>query len=216
MAWFLGVAHYVDGFRWSQSLVGDILTTELLCVAHWNAWCHLQFPNWFAAFNSKFNWKKFIVSLSTNEYWTLIQVHNHKHDSGLGTTLRDISKLYFFAGWKHVDYAATATKKWTVVTSHGGCPTKVLNCLAQNNIHFILNETKGARSSGRAYVPQICLSLFRHNTYDGVQKTKQNVLTTTSDHLWSLVIHRIHILVPQELSKMIYLNNHKRSFGERW
>ena len=87
-----------------------------------------------------------------------------------------------------------------------GCPTKVLNCLTQNkNIPFILNETKGARSSDRAYVPQICLSLFRHNTYDGVHKTKQNVLTTTSDHLWSLVIHRLNILVPQELSKRIYL-----------
>ena len=101
--------------------------------------------------------------------------------------------------------------------STGGCPTKVLNCLTQNKTFlFILNETKGARSSDRAYVPQICLSLFRHNIYDGVHKTKQNVLTTTSDHLWSLIIHRLHILVPQELSNRIYLNNHKRSFGERW
>ena len=49
-------------------------------------------------FKIQFNEKKFIVSLSTNEYWTLIQVHNHKYDSGLGTTLRNISKLYFFAG----------------------------------------------------------------------------------------------------------------------
>ena len=64
--------------------------------------------------------KKFIVSLRTNEYWTLIQVYNHKHDSGLGTPLRDISKLYFFAGWKHVDCAGTATKKSTVVIFHGG------------------------------------------------------------------------------------------------
>ena len=87
----------------------------------------------------QFNSKKFIVSLSTNEYWTLIQVHNHKHDSGLGTTLRDISKLYFFAGWKHVDCAATATKKSTVVTSHGGggCPTKVFNCLTQNKTFLL-------------------------------------------------------------------------------
>ena len=84
-----------------------------------------------------FNSKKFIVSLSTNEYWTLIQVHNHKHDSGLGTTLRDISKLYFFAGWKHVDCAGTAAKKSTVVTSHGGCPTKVLNCLTQNKTFLL-------------------------------------------------------------------------------
>ena len=86
---------------------------------------------------------------------------------------------------------------------------------AKQNIPFILNETKGARSSNRAYVPQICLSLFCHNTYDGVHKTKQNVLTTTSDHLWLLVIHRLLILVPQELSKRIYLNYHKCSFGER-
>ena len=87
---------------------------------------------------------------------------------------------------------------------------------AKQNIPFIVNETKGARSSDRACVPHICLSLFRHNAYDGVHKTKQNVLTTTSDHLWSLVIHRLHILVSQELSKRIYLNYHKRSFGERW
>ena len=165
----------------------------------------------------QFNSNKFIVSLSTNDYWTLIQVHNHKHDSGLGTTPRDISKLYFFAGWKYVDCAGTAIKKSTVVTFHGGCTTKVLNCLTQNKTFlFILNETKGARSSDRAYVPQICLSLFRHNTYDDVHKTKQNVLTTTSHHLWSLIIHRLHILVPQELSNRIYLNYHKRSFGERW
>ena len=26
-AWFLGVAHYVDGSRWSQSLVGDVSAT---------------------------------------------------------------------------------------------------------------------------------------------------------------------------------------------
>ena len=149
----------------------------------------------------QFNSKKFIVSLSTNEYWTLIQVHNHKYDSGLGTTLRDISKLYFFAAWKHVDCAGTATKKSTVVTFHGGLSHQSFELFnAKQNIPFILNEIKGARSSDRAYVPQICLSLFRHNTYDGVHETKQNVLTTTSDHLWSLVIHRLHILVPQELS----------------
>ena len=63
-------------------------------------------------------------------------------------------------------------QQWWHLT--GGCPTKVLNCLTQKqNIPFILNETKWARSSDRAYVPQICLSLFRHNTYDGVHKTKQ-------------------------------------------
>ena len=116
-----------------------------------------------------------------------------------------------FAGWKHVDCAGTVAKKSTVVTSHGGLSHQSFELFnAKQNIPFILNETKGARSSGRAYVPQICLSLFRHNTYDGVHKTKQNVLTTTSDHLWSLVIHRLHILVPQELSKRIYLNYHKR------
>ena len=39
---------------------------------------------WFHYISIQFNSikKKFIVSLSTNEYWTLIQVHNHKHDSG--------------------------------------------------------------------------------------------------------------------------------------
>ena len=125
--------------------------------------------------------------------------------------------LYFFRSWKLVDCAGTATKKSTVVTFHGGLSHQSFELFnAKQNIPFILNETKGARSSDRAYVPQICLSLFRHNTYDGVHKTKQNVLTTTSDHLWSLVIHRLHILVPQELSKRIYLNYHKRSFGERW
>ena len=124
----------------------------------------------------QFNSKKFIVSLSTNEYWTLIQVHNRKHYSGLGTTLRDISKLYFFSGWKHVDCAGTATKKSTVVTSHRGLSHQSFELFnAKQNIPFILNETTGARSSDRAYVPQICLSLFRHNTYDGVHKTKQNV-----------------------------------------
>ena len=167
-------------------------------------------------FNS-IQFKRFIVSPSTNEYWTLIQVYNHKHDSGLGTTLRDISKLYFFRSWKLVDCAGTATKKSTVVTFHGGLSHQSFELFnAKQNIPFILNETKGARSSDRAYVPQICLSLFRHNTYDGVHKTKQNVLTTTSDHLWSLVTHRLHILVPQELSKRIYLDYHKRSFGGRW
>ena len=29
-------------FRWSQSLLGDVSTTELLFVAHWNVWRHLQ------------------------------------------------------------------------------------------------------------------------------------------------------------------------------
>ena len=166
----------------------------------------------------KISIQKVYYSLSTNEYWTLIRVHNRKHDSGLGTTLRDISKLYFFAGWKHVDCAGTATKKSTVVTSHGGLSHQSFELFnAKQNIPFIiLNETKGARSSDRACVPKICLSLIRHNTCDGVYKTKQNVLTTTSDLLWSLVIHRIHILVPQELSKRICLNYHKRSFGERW
>ena len=32
--WFLEVAHYVDGTRWSQSLVGDVSTTEYCCVWH--------------------------------------------------------------------------------------------------------------------------------------------------------------------------------------
>ena len=48
--WFLGVAHYVDGSRWSQSLLGDVWTTELLCGAHWNVWLHLQSSSWFAAY----------------------------------------------------------------------------------------------------------------------------------------------------------------------
>ena len=49
-AWFLGVAHYMDGPSWFQSLVGDVSTTELLCVAHWNVWRHLQSSRWFAAY----------------------------------------------------------------------------------------------------------------------------------------------------------------------
>ena len=48
--WFLGVAHYVHGSRRSQSLVGDTSTTELLCVALWNIWCHLQCSSWFTAY----------------------------------------------------------------------------------------------------------------------------------------------------------------------
>ena len=124
---------------------------------------------------------------------------------------------FFFAGWKHDDCAGNATKKSTGVTCQVGLSHQSFELFnAKQNIPFIiLNETKGARSSDRAYVPQICLSLFRHNTYDGVHK-KQNVLTATSDHLWSLVIHRLHILMPQELSKRIYLKYHKRSFCGRW
>ena len=33
-ACFLEVVHYMDGSRWSQSLVSIVSTTELLCVAH--------------------------------------------------------------------------------------------------------------------------------------------------------------------------------------
>ena len=33
-------AHYVDGFKWPKSLVGDVSTREL-CMAHWNVWRHL-------------------------------------------------------------------------------------------------------------------------------------------------------------------------------
>ena len=32
------LAHYVDGSRWSQSLVYDVSTTELLFVVDWNIW----------------------------------------------------------------------------------------------------------------------------------------------------------------------------------
>ena len=92
-------------------------------------------------FQFNFNFKKFVVSLSTNEHWTLIQVHNHKNDNGLGTTLRDISKLYFFAGWKHVDCAGTAKKKSAVVTFHGGLSNQSLELFStKQNIPFsILN-----------------------------------------------------------------------------
>ena len=48
-AHFWEVSHYVDGPRWSQFLVGDVSTTVLLCVAHWNVWYHLQSSSWFAA-----------------------------------------------------------------------------------------------------------------------------------------------------------------------
>ena len=145
-------------------------------------------------FNSKkFNSKKFIVSLSTNEYWTLIQVHNHKHDSGLGTTPRDISKLYFFRRLKTCWLRRHRNNEISSGDISRGLSHQSFELFnAKQNIPFILNETKGARSSDRAYVPQIRLSLFRHNTYDGVHKTKQNMLTTTSDHLWSLIIHRLH------------------------
>ena len=52
--WFLRVVYYVDGSRWSQSLVCDVSTKELLCVAHWNVWHHLQSPRWFAAYSLSF------------------------------------------------------------------------------------------------------------------------------------------------------------------
>ena len=54
MAWFLEVAHYVDGSRWLQSHVDNVSTTGLLCVAHWNVWRHLQFWSWFAAYSLPF------------------------------------------------------------------------------------------------------------------------------------------------------------------
>ena len=47
--WFLEVSHYFYGSKWSQFLVGDVSITELLCVAHWNGWRHLQSSSWFAA-----------------------------------------------------------------------------------------------------------------------------------------------------------------------
>ena len=47
--WCLEVAHYVDGSRWSQSVLGDVSITELLCMAHWNVWRYLQSSSWFAA-----------------------------------------------------------------------------------------------------------------------------------------------------------------------
>ena len=48
MVWFLDVAHCVDGSRWSQSLLGNVLTTEFLWGAH--AWRHPQSSGWFAAY----------------------------------------------------------------------------------------------------------------------------------------------------------------------
>ena len=63
--WFLEVVHYVDGSRWSQSLVCDVSTTELLCVAHvhWNVWHHLQSPKWFAAYPLSFlSWRRWCLS----------------------------------------------------------------------------------------------------------------------------------------------------------
>ena len=39
--------------------------------------------------------KVYCFTISTNEYCRVIQVHNHKNDSGLGTNLRDVSMLYF-------------------------------------------------------------------------------------------------------------------------
>ena len=36
------ITHHVDGSRWSQSLVGDVSTTDLLCVAHWNTMSSLH------------------------------------------------------------------------------------------------------------------------------------------------------------------------------
>ena len=38
-----------SGPRWSQSVVGDVSTPELLCAAHWNVWRHLL-SRWFAAY----------------------------------------------------------------------------------------------------------------------------------------------------------------------
>ena len=53
-AWFLEVAHNVDGSRWSQCLVCNVSTTEFLCVAQWNVWRHLQSSSWFAAYPLSF------------------------------------------------------------------------------------------------------------------------------------------------------------------
>ena len=65
-----------------------------------------------------------------------------------------------------------------MATFHGGgvglSPYSFELFSTKQNIPLItLNETNGARSSDRAYVPQICLSLFRHNAYDGVHETLQ-------------------------------------------
>ena len=50
MVWFLEVAHYVVGSRCSQSLLGDVSIIELLCVAHWHIWRHLQSSSWHAGY----------------------------------------------------------------------------------------------------------------------------------------------------------------------
>ena len=51
MVWLLEVTHYVDGLVVrARSLVGNVSTTELLCVSHWNVWRHLQPSSWFAAY----------------------------------------------------------------------------------------------------------------------------------------------------------------------
>ena len=57
-AWFLEVAHYVDGSRWSQFLVRDVSTTELLCVAHWHVWHDLQSSSLFAAYRLSFLYRR--------------------------------------------------------------------------------------------------------------------------------------------------------------
>ena len=54
-AWLLGVAHYVDGSRSFQSLIGDVSTTELLCVAHGTIWLPLQSSSWFAITHCPFS-----------------------------------------------------------------------------------------------------------------------------------------------------------------
>ena len=71
-----------------------------------------------------------------NEYWTLIQVHNHKNDSGLGTTLRDVSELCFFRMLKTCWLRRHRIEEInsgdiSVNGVGGGCPTNVLICLAQ-------------------------------------------------------------------------------------
>ena len=83
--WLLEAAYYVDGSWWSQFPVGDVSTTELLSVAHWHVWRHLQSSSWFAAHPLSFlcrRWwapsKLFFVEM---KYFCYVQLTCHYRHS---------------------------------------------------------------------------------------------------------------------------------------
>ena len=110
--------------------------------------------------------------------------YTHKNIVAWGEPLVIFPSL-FFPGWKHVYNTGTTTTKSTVVTLREGLShTSCEMFSAKRNIPFRIKLNKKEREAQTELMCPKCVCHFRHNTYNGVHKTKQNVMTTTCDHLW--------------------------------